>query len=115
MFLATEPNGDFHVLTQGCQKFHQAPDRKVTGPVPHQQRDLRLLYAENLGDLDLCHAAVLEDCIDLQSELSLEQFLFGVGKAKVRKDVFATFGDVSYARACFFALNFISVPPFRHQ
>ena len=106
MLLACGPDGDFHILTQGRQKFHEASDGKVTGPVPHQQRDLRLLDAKNFGDLDLCHAAILEDCIDLESELRLQQFLFGIGKAKVCKNVSAAFGYMSYALACFFRFGF---------
>ena len=35
------------------------------------QGDLRLPHTENLGDLDLRRAAVLQDRIDLQSELRL--------------------------------------------
>src|SRR5215470_2510302 len=101
MFLATGPNGDFYVRTQGRQKFHEASDGKIASAVSHQQRDLRLRYAENFGDLDLCHATIFEDCIDLQSELRFEQFLFGIGKAKVYEDVSAAFGYVSHALGCF--------------
>jgi hypothetical protein len=104
MFLAAGPHGDLHVLTQGRKKFHEAPDGKVTSAVPHQQRDLRLLHAENLGDLNLRHTAILEDCIDLQSELRFEQLLFGIGKAKVCEDVPAAFGYMSHALGCFFSL-----------
>lgn len=106
MFLAAGPDGDLHVLTQGREKFHEAADGKVTGPVPHQQRDLRLLHAENFGDLDLSHAAILEDCIDLQSKLRLEQFLFGIWKAKVCKDVSAALRYARYALACFSRFGF---------
>ena len=56
-------NGDFYVLTQGRQKFHEASDGKIASAVSPQQRDLRLLYAENFGGLDLCHATIFEDCI----------------------------------------------------
>jgi hypothetical protein len=106
MFLAAWPNGDLHVLAQCRQKLHKASDGKVTGAVPHQQRDLRLLHAENFGDLDLCHAAVLKDCIDLQRELRFEQFLFGIGKAKVCEHVSAALGYMSHAFGCFFRFGF---------
>ena len=69
-------------------------------------------HTENFGDLNLRHAALLQNGIDLQGKLSFEQFLFGVGKSKVRKDVSAAFGYVSDALACFFAFGFISVLPF---
>lgn len=106
MFLVGRPHGDFHVLTQSREEFHEAPDGKIAGTVPHQQGDLRLPHAENFGDLDLCHAAFFQDRIDLQSELSLEQFLFGIGKAQICKDVSAAFGYVSNALACFFRFGF---------
>jgi hypothetical protein len=37
--------------------------------IPHQQSDLRLLHAEDFGDLHLRHDFVLEDRVDLQGEL----------------------------------------------
>jgi hypothetical protein len=81
MFLARWPDGDFNVLTQGSKELHKASNGEVTRTVPHQQRDLRLLHAKDFGDLDLCHAAVLKDGIDLQGELCLEQLLLRIRKA----------------------------------
>ena len=78
MFLASGPYGDFDVLTQSREKFHEASDGKVARAISHQQRDFRLSHVENFGDLNLCHAAVLQDCVDLQGELGLKQLLFGV-------------------------------------
>jgi len=106
MFLARGPDGDFNVLTESREEFHEASDGKVTRAVPHQQGDLRLLHAENFGDLDLCHAAALEDGIDLQGELRLEQFLLGIGKAKVCEDVSAAFGYADNSAACLFGFGF---------
>src|SRR5438876_6796176 len=60
MFLVGRPHGDFHVLTQSREKFHEASNGKVARAISHQQRDLRLPRAENFGDLNLCHAAVLD-------------------------------------------------------
>jgi hypothetical protein len=104
--LARGPDRDFNVLPQGGKEFHKASDREVTRAIPHQQRDLRLLHAEKFGDLDLCKAAVLEDCIDLQSELCLEQLLLGIGKAKVGEDILAAFCYSGNVLACFFGLCF---------
>ena len=53
MLLARRPDGDFNVLTQSGEEFHEASDREVTRAIPHQQRDLRLLHAEDFGDLRL--------------------------------------------------------------
>lgn len=97
MFLASGPDGDFNIATQSREKFHQASNGKTASAVPHQQGNLGLLHAENFSDLDLCHAAVLEDCVDLQRELRLEQFLLRIGEAKVCKDVAAAFGHAANA------------------
>ena len=59
MFLAGGADGDFDVLAQGGEEFHEASDGEVTGAVAHHQGDLRLLHAENLGRLDLGHASAL--------------------------------------------------------
>lgn len=101
MLLARGPDSDFNVLTQSGEEFHKASNREVSRAIPHQQRDLRLLHPENLGDLDLCQAAVLEDRIDLQGELYLKQLLLGIGKAKVREDVSAALGYSGNILVCF--------------
>ncbi len=71
MFLFGRPHGDLHVLTQSREKFHEASNGKVARAISHQQRDLRLPHAENFGDLNLCHAAALQNRVDLQGKLSL--------------------------------------------
>ena len=106
MLLAGRPDGDLHVLTQNGEEFHEASDGKVARAVAHQQGDLRLLHPENFGDLNLSHATTLEDRVDLQSELRLEQFLFGIGKAKVCGDVSTAFGYADNSAACFFGFGF---------
>jgi len=106
MFLVGRPHGDFHVLTQSREKFHEASNGKVARAISHQQRDLRLPRAENFGDLNLCHAAVLQDRVDLQGKLGLEQLLFGIREAQVCKDVSAAFGYVSHALVCFSRFGF---------
>ena len=106
MLLAGGADGDFDVLTQSREKFHEASNGKVTRAVPHQQGDLGLLHAENFGDLDLCHAAALEDGIDLQGELCLEQLLLRIGKAEVCKDVSAAFGYAGNAVVSFSCFGF---------
>lgn len=106
MLLAGGPYGDFHVLTQSREEFYEASNGKVARAIPHQQGDLGLPHAENFGDLNLRHAAIFQDCIDLQGKLGLEQFLLGIGKAQVCKDVSAAFGYVSHALGCFFHFGF---------
>jgi hypothetical protein len=105
MLLPGGADGDFNVLTERCEEFHKAPHGEVTGTVSHQQGDLRLLHTENLGDFGLCHAAFPEDQVDLESELRFKQFLFGILKAQVRKDVSAALGhaDVRSPGFCFHA------------
>ena len=94
MFLVGRPHGDFYVLTQSREKFHEAFNGKVARAISHQQRDLRLPHAENFGDLNLGLAAVFQDRVDLQGKLGLEQLLFGISKAQVCKDVSAAFSYV---------------------
>jgi hypothetical protein len=110
MLLAGGPDGDFNVLAESGEELHETPNGEVSRAVAHQQRDLRLLHAENFGDLHLCHAAVLEDRIDLQGELCLEEFLFRIGKAKVCEDVSAALGYAGTTVVSFscFGLHFSS-------
>jgi hypothetical protein len=112
MLLAGRSDGDFNVLAQSCEELHEASDREVTRAISHQQGDLRLPYAENCGDLDLCQAAALDDRIDLKGELRLEQLLLGIGKAKVREDVSAAFSDSGNVLMCFLSFGFHLVLPF---
>jgi len=90
--LAAGADGDLHVLAEGCEELHEASDREVSRAVAHQQRNLGLLHSEDFGDLHLCHAAILEDGINLQGELGLEEFLLRIGKAEVCEDVSAALG-----------------------
>jgi hypothetical protein len=110
VFLAGGPDRDFNVLTQSSKELHKASNGEVTGTVPHQQGNLWLLHAEDFGNLDLCHAAVLKDGIDLQGELRLEQLLLRIGKPKVSKDVPAAFGYAgnTIARFLDFCFHFSS-------
>ena len=102
VFLACWTDGDFNILAQSRKELHEASNREITRAVSHQQRHLGLLDAEDFGDLNLCHAAVLEDGIDLQGELGLEQLLLGIGKAKVSKDVPAALGYAGNSATSFF-------------
>ena len=106
MFLVGRSHGDFHVLTQSREKFHEASNGKVARAISHQQRDLRLPHAENFGDLNLGHAAVLQDRVDLQGKVGLEQLLLGIRKAQVCKEVSAAFGYMSHALVCFSPFGF---------
>jgi len=108
MVLAAGADGDLNVLAERREELHEASNREVSRAVAHQQRNLRLLHAEDFGDLHLGHAGVLEDGIDLQGELRLEQFLLRIGKAKVCEDVSAALGYAGDGLACFscFGLHF---------
>jgi len=99
MLLPGGANRDLNVLAKGCQEFHEATHGEATSTISHQQGNLRLLHAENFGDLGLRHAAALEDRMDLQSELRFKQFLFRVGKAQVRKDVLTALRNAASAAA----------------
>jgi hypothetical protein len=61
------------------------PTENFTRPVSCERRDLGLMHAENFGNLNLCQAATLQDCVDLQGWLRLDQLLLGVGKVEVCK------------------------------
>ena len=62
MCFAGGADGDFEVLAEGGEKFQEAAYAEVARAVAHEQGHLRLLHAENLGELDLGQAAGLEDC-----------------------------------------------------
>lgn len=65
LFLLRGPDGDFNVMPESHEKFHEAPDGKVARSVSHQQGDLWLTYTKNFGGRDLRHTRGFEDCIDL--------------------------------------------------
>jgi hypothetical protein len=99
-------DGDFDVLAEGGEEFHEAADAEVAGAVAHKQGDLGLLNAENFGEFDLGQAAVLEDGIDLQGELGFEQLLLGIGETEVGEDVAAAFCYARGALFCFLCFSF---------
>jgi hypothetical protein len=53
MLLARRSHNNLHILTQRSEKLHEPLNRKAARAVSHQQRDMRLLDAENLPSLDL--------------------------------------------------------------
>jgi hypothetical protein len=108
MLLPRGPHGNFNVLPQRREKFHQASDGEITGTVSHQQGNPRLLHAEDLGDLDLFQAATLENRIDLQRELRLEQLLLGIGEPQVGEYVAASLGHPGNSLASLFRPSFHS-------
>jgi len=97
---------DLDVLTEGRKEFHEASHGEAAGAVSHQQGNLRLLHAEDPGNLGLGLAAALEDSMDLQGELSLEQLLLRIGEAQVGKDILAALGDAGCAGARPFGFGF---------
>jgi hypothetical protein len=52
---------------------------------------MRLLDAENLSGFRLLEAAPLDEAVDLQSELGLQQFPFGMRRAEVGEDISTAF------------------------
>jgi hypothetical protein len=99
-------DGDFDVLAEGDEEFHETADTEVAGAVAYEQGDLGLLNAENFGEFDLGQAAVLEDGIDLQGKLGFEQFLFGIGETEVSEDVATAFRYARGALLCFLCFGF---------
>ena len=95
MFLVGRPHGDFHVLTQSREKFHEGSNGKVGRAISHQQRDLRLPHSESFGGSRLVSCRCLSGCADLQRRLGLEQLLFRIGKAQVCKNVSAASQPIS--------------------
>jgi len=61
LLFAGGADGDFDVLAEGGEKFHEAADAEVAGAVAHEQGNLGLLNAENFGEFDLGRAAGFED------------------------------------------------------
>lgn len=54
---------------------------------------MRLLDAKNLPGRRLGESAAFDEPVDLQREACLDLLAFGIGKAKVAKDVAATLFD----------------------
>lgn len=53
MLFAGEADGDFDVLVEGGEKFHEAANAEVAGAIAHEQGDQGLLEAENFGEFDV--------------------------------------------------------------
>jgi hypothetical protein len=53
VLLVRGADGDFDVLAEGGEKFHEAANTEVAGAFAHEQGDLALLDAEDFGDFDL--------------------------------------------------------------
>ena len=75
------------------------------------QGHLRLLHAEDFGDIDLCHAAVLKDGIDLQGSCALSSSCFCWG-GQVNLDVAAAFGHARNLAVCLLGFVFRFIMPF---
>jgi len=110
MLFACGTNRDYNVPAQSCKTLHEPADRETSCAIPHQQRYLRLLYAKDFGDLDLCHLAVLEDRMDLQREPRLEQLLLGIRKTKVRENISTAFDHGTRALRRRLVVNFHMTP-----
>ena len=55
---------------------HQTFHREITGPITHQQRNVRLLDSEDLACLRLRKMTALDDAVDLRRQPGLEKLLF---------------------------------------
>jgi hypothetical protein len=71
MPLARRPDGDLDVLSQSGEEVHEAFDRKGTGAVAHQSRDVGLFDPENFSCFGLCNAPLFDEAVDSQCELGL--------------------------------------------
>ncbi len=87
--LAGRPHRNLHVLPQGGKKIHKALDGEITRAIAHQQRDVRLLDAENFPGLGLRQVASLDEAVNLEREPCLEELLFGMRKTEVSQDITA--------------------------
>ncbi len=52
MLFAGGADGDFNVLTEGGEKFHEAADAEVAGAIAHEQGDLESRRRRDFGWLD---------------------------------------------------------------
>ena len=97
MLLPCGPYADFYVLSEGSKKFHEALDRKGARAIAHQSRHVRLPDAQDFPRLRLLQAALLDQPVNLQRQLGFQQFLLGVGKAEVGKNISATSLEVWFS------------------
>jgi hypothetical protein len=91
VLLAGGLHGDLDVLAEGGEKVHEALDRKGTGAVAHQGRNVRLLDPEDLASFGLLKASTFNEAVNLQGKLGLQELLFGTGETKVGKNISAAF------------------------
>lgn len=82
-------NDDLHVSPECGQKIHQTLDRKRSGPVAHEQRNMRLFDAQQFASFGLGDAALLDQLVDFERELGLQQFLLRVGQAEIGENIVA--------------------------
>jgi hypothetical protein len=78
-------DGDLDVLAENRQKLHQPSNRHGYRPAAHQRRDLGLCRAKQLGGLGLGELLLLDQLIDLYSELGLEEFLLRIRRPRSAK------------------------------
>src|ERR1039457_222445 len=59
VLFARRPDGDFHVLPERGQEFHQPADGEVSRPAPHEVGHMRLFDAKDFTGFGLGQAALL--------------------------------------------------------
>ena len=64
--LAGWPHRNLNILPQGGKKIHKALDGETTRAVSHQQRDVRLLDAEDFASLGLRQIAPHDEALNLE-------------------------------------------------
>ena len=78
---ASWPYSYLDVLAEGSQKIHETFHGEVARLPPHQTRNVRLLYAQDLSLCRLSESTLFDKPIALQREASLDLFAFGIGNA----------------------------------
>ena len=71
------------------QEVHKPLNRKISGTVAHQRRNMGLLDAQYGPSLRLREMAVLDDSVDLQGKMRLELLALRIGETDVGEDVAA--------------------------
>jgi len=73
---------DLHVLIEGYEKAQKALHGELAEVAAQQLGDIGLADAEQGGGLNLFQAALFQDRIDLEDQLSFNKVFFGAGRPR---------------------------------
>jgi len=68
MVLPRRSNGYLHILSKGGEKLHESLHRKGSRTIAHEQRDVRLLDAQDPSSFGLLKAPSFNKPVNLQRE-----------------------------------------------